>query len=96
MKHASPTALRELQSLIEALRALGTLRERKPGTFYRGSSAFLHFHEDPQGLFADAKVRGKLFRRYRVNSPDERQALLDDVEAELGAAAEMAPKDSDR
>ncbi len=60
------------------LRAHETLREKKRGTFYRKSSAFLHFHEDPAGLFADVKLSGD-FVRFRVSTPRERAALLREV-----------------
>lgn len=56
MKHASPAALQQITALLDELRAIGGLREPKAGTFYRGSSAFLHFHEDPAGVFADVKL----------------------------------------
>ena len=76
MKHAGATSLAELTPLLEKLRSLGPLTERKPGTFYLRSSAFLHFHEDPLGLFADLKLNGAVFERFAVNSAAQREALL--------------------
>jgi hypothetical protein len=76
VKHASAQALHQLAPLIERLRALPGLVERTPGSFYRRSSAFLHFHEDPSGLFADAKLDLKVFQRLRVNTRAEQAALL--------------------
>ena len=76
MKHASAQALRQLAPLIERLRALPGLVERTPGSFYRRSSAFLHFHEDPAGLFADAKLDLEGFQRHRVTTRAEQAALL--------------------
>jgi len=76
MKHASAASLAELTSLLEKLRALSPLTESKPGSFYLGSSAFLHFHEDPLGLFADLKFNGAVFERFPVNSAAEQEALL--------------------
>jgi hypothetical protein len=58
------------------------LKERSRGTFYRKSAAFLHFHEDPDGLFADLKRAGE-FTRFRVSTARERAALLREVAAEL-------------
>ena len=55
MKHAGPKALDQLADVLAGLRKEGALRERKRGTFYLKASAFLHFHEDPAGLFADVK-----------------------------------------
>jgi hypothetical protein len=75
MKHAGPGALEQLEPVLAKLRTLDGLRERKRGAFYRGSSAFLHFHEDPAGFFADLKVAGD-FVRFPVNSGAEVEKLL--------------------
>jgi hypothetical protein len=75
MKHAGPEALDQLEPVLAKLRKLDGLRERKRGAFYRGSSAFLHFHEDPAGFFADLKVADD-FVRYPVNSGAEVERLL--------------------
>ena len=78
MKHASESALDRLGDLLEALRRHAALRERKRGIFYRKSTAFLHFHEDPKGLFADLKVGGA-FERLPVTSSEQRAELLTKV-----------------
>ncbi len=75
MKHAGPEAVARLEPLLAQLRALPTLVETRPGIFQRKSSAFLHFHEDPAGLFADLK-RGADFERFPVNTSAERAALV--------------------
>jgi len=75
MKHAGPQALDQLEPVLAKLRKLDGLRERKRGAFYRGSSAFLHFHEDPAGFFADLKVADD-FVRFPVNSGAEVERLL--------------------
>ena len=75
MKHAGPEALDQLEPVLAKLRRLDGLRERKRGAFYRGSSAFLHFHEDPAGFFADLKVADD-FVRFPVNSRAEVERLL--------------------
>jgi hypothetical protein len=75
MKHAGPGALDQLEPVLAKLRKLNGLRERKRGAFYRGSSAFLHFHEDPAGFFADLKVADD-FVRFPVNSGAEVERLL--------------------
>jgi hypothetical protein len=74
MKHAGPEALDQLEPVLAKLRKLDGLRERKRGAFYRGSSAFLHFHEDPAGFFADLKVADD-FIRFPVNSGAEVERL---------------------
>ena len=75
MKHAGLAALDQLEPLLAKLRNLDGLRERKRGSFYRGSSAFLHFHEDPAGFFADMKVDGD-FVRFPVNGAADAEKLL--------------------
>ena len=75
MKHATPIALDALEPLLEQVRSLGRLTERKRGVFYTKSQAFLHFHEDPAGFFADVRT-GPSWSRLAVNSAKERKALL--------------------
>ena len=75
MKHAGPAALDALADLLQEIRRCPGLREPKRGTFYRKSSAFLHFHEDPAGFFADLKI-GDTFRRFPVNTAAQRRALV--------------------
>jgi hypothetical protein len=76
MKHAGEAALDELEPLLVQLRALPRLKEKKRWAFYVGSSAFLHFHEDPAGPFADLKpVLGGEYERFRVRTAAERARL---------------------
>ena len=82
MKHASNEALRGLSDLLAQIRERGGLKEKRLGIFYRKSNAFLHFHEDPAGLFADLDA-GADFRRYPVNNPRERTALLRAIDEAL-------------
>lgn len=80
MRHATPTALDDLEDLLVRLRELPELTEKSRGTFYRRSKAFLHFHEDPAGLFADARFSND-FERSRVSTKAERNALFRRVRA---------------
>jgi hypothetical protein len=82
LKHATAASLDRLAPLLAELRAFSELREPKPGLFYRGSQAFLHFHEDPAGDFSDVKV-GREWERARVSTQRERAALLRRVRALL-------------
>lgn len=78
MRHARDPALEVQEPLLAQLRALPGLTERSRGTFYRKSRAFLHFHEDPKGLFADLRdAAGADFERTDVTAPDGRSRLLD-------------------
>lgn len=75
MRHAGSDALDGLEPLLRDLRAVPGLLERSRGVFYRGSRAFLHFHEDPAGVYADLRT-ADVFERFPVNSDDERARLL--------------------
>lgn len=85
MKHATAETLNLLAPLLMQLRALPKLQERKLGTFYRTSKAYLHFHEDPLGFFADVRLDGCDFARFPVNSAKEQAALLSTVIANCTA-----------
>jgi hypothetical protein len=83
VRHATPAALDRLEPLLAELRGVAELREKKRGTFYRGSRAFLHFHEDPAGLFADVRLGGDDFTRLRATTRAEQRALLAALRAAL-------------
>ena len=66
------------------LRACPELIERSRGTFYKKSQAFLHFHEDPAGFFADVRLSpGGDFTRMRVTTKAEQRALMSAVRKTL-------------
>ena len=78
MKHAGAAALDQLEPLIERLRALPGLKEKSRGVFYLKSRAFLHFHEDPKGLFADLRTAdGKDFDRFKVDDSSSWDGLIE-------------------
>lgn len=83
MRHISPRQLDRLEPLLEELRAIAELREKKRGVFYQKSRAFLHFHEDPAGLFADLRLEGPDFERYEVTSRTSQRALAKRIRAAL-------------
>ena len=82
--HARAVALEQLAELLAELRQLPGVIERKPGIFYRGSQAFLHFHEDPTGLFADARLDGRSFERFGISSREEARRFTTAVRKALG------------
>lgn len=82
MKHAGRETIDRLKRLLRSLRAIPGLIEKSPGIFYRRSSAFLHFHEDPAGIFADIKL-GDDWQRMPVNSSRDQTALLKAARAEF-------------
>ena len=83
MRHATPAALDRLEPFLETLRAVDGLKEKNRGTFYRGSKAFLHFHEDAAGLFADVRL-DTTFERFRATTKREQAAVLRAVVRAVG------------
>ena len=75
MRHARPEDLDRLEPLLSRLRKLGGMKEKSRGVFYRGSRAFLHFHEDAGSLYADARI-GDDFERFPATTPAEQKAFL--------------------
>jgi len=84
MKHAGAEALDKLEGLLRLLRSRAGLTEKKRGVFYRKSRAFLHFHEDPDGFFADVRL-GDDWQRLPVNTTAEQTALLAQIDDVLEA-----------
>jgi hypothetical protein len=82
MKHAGAETLQELSDLLDQIRQRQGLKEKKLGIFYRKSKSFLHFHEDPAGIFADISS-GDHFHRYPANSTKEQRALLAAIDRAL-------------
>lgn len=85
MRHITQERLDELGSLLARLRRIDGLVEKRPGGFSLKSRAFLHFHEDPEGLFADVRLDGAEFTRMRVSDPAEQDALVAAIEGVLGS-----------
>jgi hypothetical protein len=79
VRHARPEDLDRLESLLARLRAFSVLKEKSRGVFYLKSQAFLHFHADPAGLFADVRGEDGAFERVKVDEPEGEAALLDKV-----------------
>jgi hypothetical protein len=76
MKHAGTSTLVLLEALLMKLRGLPSLKEKRPGIFYVKSMPYLHFHEDPAGIFADVRLGGEEFERFPVNTEREQQFLF--------------------
>jgi hypothetical protein len=76
MIHATDKALDKLEPLLQEIRQYGALQERSRGVFYFKSKAFLHFHEDPSGLFADIRVAYD-FERLPVSDKKHQSHLLE-------------------
>ncbi len=83
MKHATDIALDKLTNLLHQLRAFALLPEKKRGVFYLQSKAFIHFHEDPEGLFADLRTASE-WRRLPVTTQAQQNTLIGQVNSVLG------------
>ena len=80
MKHAISQSLNTIKALLKTIRKLKELKEKQTGIFYKSSQAFLHFHKDPKGLFADLKIKDK-FKRFPVNNATEKKNLIMKIKA---------------
>ena len=85
MRHATAEDLDRLEPLLAELRALPQLRERRRGSFSRGSRAFLHFHEDAGDLYVDVRL-DSTFQRMRVTSQADQADFLAQVRATVQPA----------
>jgi len=90
MKHATAATLRSIDDLLARIRKHPQLRERTPGSFYFKSKGYLHFHEDPAGIFADVKLDHVDFTRMRVTTAAEQRALLAKLDRSLAGVAPAA------
>jgi hypothetical protein len=87
MKHAGGAALDRIEGLLVQIRAAGPLKEKSRGTFYLKSRAFLHFHEDAAGMFADVRApAGADFDRIKVDDEAGAAELMRRVRAALNPA----------
>ena len=76
MKHAGAAVLDQLEPLLDRIRAAGVLKEKSRGIFYLKSRAWLHFHEDPAGVFVDVRAAdGKDFDRMKLDRAAETELL---------------------
>lgn len=88
MKHAGPAALDALEPLLAAVRGVGApdrrLKERARGVFHLRNRAFLHFHEDPTGLWGDIRApEAADFDRIKADTAAGQAEIVERVEAAL-------------
>ncbi len=73
------STIETLAPLLNVLRGYPVLQEVRPTVFHLGGRDFIHFHEEPDGLFADVRLsRGRL--RLPVSTSPEQAELLDRIE----------------
>jgi hypothetical protein len=85
---AGRAALDWLEPMLRSLREMPALRETGRGTFYRGARAFVHFHEDPTGLYADVRF-GDDFDRIDVTTTAKQQKLARRIRTALRPPSNM-------
>ena len=85
MRHPRDGELDRVATVLEQLRGIDGLVERKPGVFYRRSKAFLHFHVDGDDFYADVRLDGAGFERMKVTTKTEQRALVAAVRRAVGA-----------
>ncbi|MDB5033617.1 MAG: hypothetical protein JWQ98_858 [Chlorobi bacterium] len=90
VKHAGSKALDSIGELLEMIRAHAGLSEKTRGVFYRRSRAFLHFHEDPAGIFADIRPED-IWLRYPAGTAAERATLLGVIRGAMEPAGVDGP-----
>jgi hypothetical protein len=88
VKRAGEAALDRLEPMLRSLREMPVLREKRRGTFYRGTRAFVHFYEDPTGLYADVRFSDE-FDRIDVTTAAKQQKLARRIRSALRTPADM-------
>jgi hypothetical protein len=86
MRHISADRLAGIEPLLDRLRSLEGITEKSPGTFYRRTRAFLHFHEHGADVYADVRLDGQEFERVRATTAAEQRKLVSRVRAALQPA----------
>ena len=78
------STLEVLAPLLSVLRSFLALEEVRPTAFHLDGRDFIHFHEEPPGLFADVRLsKGRV--RMSVVTRSEQGELLERIEEKLVA-----------
>jgi hypothetical protein len=76
------TTLERIGPLLAVLRGYSALSEIRPAVFHLGGRDFVHFHEMPEGIFADVRLaKGQV--RMPVSTQPEQAELLERIEETL-------------
>ena len=76
------STLEALRPVLDVLRAHPALHEVRPAEFYLDERSFVHFHEEPEGVFADVLLtKGRL--HMPASSVAEQGELLERVDQVL-------------
>jgi len=82
MRHVKDDDLDRLEPLLEQLRAIDGLRERKRGSFMVKSRPFLHFHVHSDEFFADVRLADD-FERFPATTATQQRALVKTIKGAL-------------
>jgi hypothetical protein len=84
------TTLNCIALLLNVLRAHPALDEVRPAAFHFNGRDFIHFHEEPEGIFADVRLaKGRV--RMPVSTRFEQAELLESIERKLSLLESHAP-----
>jgi hypothetical protein len=78
------TTIDRIAPLLKMLRAYPALREVRPSAFHLNGRDFLHFHDEPEGIFADVRLTTG-FVRMPVSSRSEQWELLERIDHTLSS-----------
>ncbi len=84
MKHATTETIGRIEPLLKRIRDINALKEKKPGIYYFKSSAFLHFHEDGDQVYADIKFEPPDFKRLPATTRDQQDELIKLIRDKVG------------
>ena len=76
MRHATKEDLDRLETLLQQVRNVAGLIEKKRGVFYLKSRAFLHFHEHEGVAYADVRLTDGDFSRVAVRTAEDKKHLV--------------------
>ncbi len=87
MRHVNEEDLAGIEQLLETLNLLAeefdALRCRKRGVYYLKSRAFLHFHEHKSEIYADVRLDGVEFDRFKVTTRTDQKELVSRIKGIL-------------
>jgi hypothetical protein len=73
-----------IEPLLAVLREYSALKEIRPTAFHLKGKDFIHFHEEPKGIFADVRLsKGRV--RMPVSTQQEQAELLERIEETLSS-----------
>jgi hypothetical protein len=76
------TTLECIEPLLAVLREYSAFSEVRPTAFHLNGRDFIHFHEEPEGIFADVRL-SKSRIRMPVSTQQQQAELLERIEDTL-------------